>query len=117
MVIVECVVAVAKVPVAPKLFVEKGLVVVELATRVEYVVEAQKMVAALGLYVGEDLEVGESTRIAECVRMASKVFVVLELPVETRFFLVEQVESIIILAEKMSEGLEPVVNVGYVGGH
>lgn len=113
-VIVECAAAaVTTLSVVPKLSVEKGLEVVELAKRSEY--GAQKMVVVLGLHMREGLEVGELAMVAECVGVVPKVSVVPELPVEMGFFVVEQVESLVVPEEKVLEGLEPLVDVECAG--
>lgn len=115
-VIVKCTSAIANVHVVSELSAKKGLVVVELAMHVEYVVEAQKTVVVLGLHVREDLEVGEPMMTAECVVAAPKVFVVPKLPVETGLVVVEQVESTIALGQQVQEGLELLVDVECAGG-
>lgn len=115
-VIVECAAAaVTTLSVVPKLSVEKGLEMVELAKRSEYGVAAQKMVVVLGLHMREGLEVGELAMVAECVGVVPKVSVVPELPVEMGFFVVEQVESLVVPEEKVLEGLEPLVDVECAG--
>lgn len=109
-VIVGCAASVTTLSVVPKLSVEKGLVVVELAKRAEYGVAAQKMVVMLGLHTREGLEVGELAMVAECVGVVPRVSVVPELPVEMRLFVVEQVESSIVPEEKVAG------RIGAVGG-
>lgn len=115
-VIVECAAAVVTtLYVVPKLSVEKGLEVVELAKRARYGVAAKKMVVVLGLHMREGLEVGELAMVAECVGMVPKVSVVSKLPIEMGHFLVEQVESSVVPEEKVLEGLEPLVDVECAG--